>query len=50
MKRDINMSLRWSSEYFMLMELLTYRFSEAKCRCQSFVFDQTGRVSGKRLG
>jgi hypothetical protein len=27
----INMSLLWSLEYFMLMELLTYRCSAAKC-------------------
>jgi hypothetical protein len=29
------MSLLRSSEYFMLMELLTYRFSEAKCSGQA---------------
>jgi|WetSurMetagenome_2_1015567.scaffolds.fasta_scaffold100360_2 hypothetical protein len=34
-KRDINMSLLWSFEYFMLVELLTYRFSEAKYRFKS---------------
>jgi len=42
------MSLLWSSEYFMLMDLLTYRFSTAKYRFKSFLPDQYGQAPQAR--